>query len=796
MRDDEKNESGDKTVDYKTPATEEAGEKLVLSSPDEARTVKDYLLWAGVIALMVLTVYSPALRGRFLWDDDRHVERNLALRQGAEGLQRIWFVPRSQPQYYPLTHTTYWIEYQLAASETGEIGPTVFHVTNAVLHAAAAILLWFVLRQLGLPGAWVIAAIFAVHPIQVESVAWISERKNVLSGAFYFGAMLVYLRAFGIGEGPGFRVQGSGEREDTGNAESEFPWNMYLGALGLFVGGMLSKTVACSMPAVVLLVMWWKGWNRRAALGLIPFFVIGAALAIVTVRMEQTNVGASGVEWELSWAQRILVAGRAIWFYVGKTLLPVNLTFIYPRWDVNPADVMQWKYPIAVIVVLVALAGLQNRIGRGPVVAALIYCGVLLPALGFFNVYPHRYSWVADHFQYLACPALVAGVVVAIARALDRVQPSRETDEPQPTPYVLSGVVLIVLGVMSFQRAKVFDGMVPLFRDVVRKNPSSWMAHYNLGTALAEDVNKATELDPDQSRAMLDEAVGHFETAVKLRPDHDRALNNWGIILLRRGEIDAAIDKFRRALAINPRNVSTMTNLGQAMHRQKNYEEAVRLYREALRIAESQRTVSKAEQSGIYQSLGLSLEALKQPEQTMGAYAEAVELNRNNLAARLQYGELLARSGKLVEAASQFGTILRNNPAHVPARVRLAQIQIKVGNLGPARDHLKIAGQLNPKAPQLLETALAWNRTVAAREAATRPTTGPATQIAATQAATTQAATTRPGTMPATTQVTTYVPPDVVKTIDELLAAEMVASPTTAPSTAPATAPATTQSAG
>jgi hypothetical protein len=216
----------------------------VLNSPDEAKTVKDYLLWAGVIVLAVLTVYSPVLRGRFIWDDDRHVEKSMALRMGAEGLQKIWFAPASVliPQYYPLTHTTYWIEYQLFGGEDGRIEPTVFHVTNTLLHAAGAILLWFILRQLKVPGAWVAAAIFAVHPIEAESVAWISERKNVLSGALVFGAMLVYLRTFGIGRGSGFRIQGSGKTEDA-----EFPWNEYLGALALFAGAMLSKTVACAM---------------------------------------------------------------------------------------------------------------------------------------------------------------------------------------------------------------------------------------------------------------------------------------------------------------------------------------------------------------------------------------------------------------------------------------------------------------------------------------------------------------------------------------------------------------------
>ena len=322
-------------------------DKLVLVSPEQAVALKDRALWAGVLMLLTLVAYSMALQGKlgFVWDDARHVTENRSLRSAA-GLRDIWItslfpraenVARVTPQYYPLTHTTYWLEYHLWGAD-----PMGYHIVNVALHGIGAVLLWLILRQLSVPGAWLAAAIFAVHPVHAESVAWVSERKNVLSGVFFFGSILAYLRFAGV---EGMRVP-----EET-LAEGFRKRGIWYAVAGvLFICALLSKTVTCTMPVVALLLVWWK--RRKLTLGdvlpVVPLLLIGLGLGVVTARLEQQRVGAVGADWNLSFVERCLVAGRALWFYGGKLLWPANLTFTYERWPISAAARWQYLFPAAV----------------------------------------------------------------------------------------------------------------------------------------------------------------------------------------------------------------------------------------------------------------------------------------------------------------------------------------------------------------------------------------------------------------------------------------------------------------
>ena len=353
----------------------------------------------------------PALRGEFLWDDDYYVSNNRLLESWG-GLQQIWFdvigSPRDYPlpQYYPMTHTSFWIEYRLWG-----LNPTGYHVTNVILHAASSLLIWLILRKLAVPGAWLAAAVFAVHPINVESVAWIAERKNVLSGFFFFASIYVYLRYAGViapPEKPSEYLSLPAERE-----------RVYSLALVLFVFALLSKSVTATMPAVVLLIVWWKRgrFTMHEVLKLVPFFALGIAAALLTSYMERHRVGAAGADWDYGLVSRILIAGRAFWFYLSKLVVPYPLVFNYPRWDPHDTSWYLWIYPLAAVALLATLFALRNRIGRGPVTAMLYYAGTLFPAMGFVNVFPHRYSFVADHFAYLSVVGPIALAVAVIAWA-------------------------------------------------------------------------------------------------------------------------------------------------------------------------------------------------------------------------------------------------------------------------------------------------------------------------------------------------------------------------------------------
>ncbi|HUI07690.1 MAG TPA: hypothetical protein VL486_11875 [Verrucomicrobiae bacterium] len=242
-------------------------------------------LLATALVVLVLVAYLPALRGGFLWDDNAYVTENQALRT-PNGLGEIWFKPGTTPQYYPLVFTSFWLEYRL-----WRLQPFGYHLVNVLLHAANAVLLWRVLRRLEIAGAWWAAAIFALHPVMVESVAWVTERKNVLSCLFYLLAALAYFRFRPLTNGSVVRAR---------------DWRFYPLSLAFFLCALLSKTVTCSLPAVLVLLLWWKGGRieKRDARALAPLFGLGAALGLMTVWWEERLVGAGGAEWTLSFVQR------------------------------------------------------------------------------------------------------------------------------------------------------------------------------------------------------------------------------------------------------------------------------------------------------------------------------------------------------------------------------------------------------------------------------------------------------------------------------------------------------------
>ena len=490
-------------------------------SPTQSRrTLALVLLLVG----LTLLAYLPVLRGGFIWDDDDYVTTNLAV-QSPAGLRDIWAHPSATPQYYPMVFTSFWIEHAI----WGLRAPG-YHIVNVLLHALAAILLWRVLETLDLPGAFLAACLFAVHPINAESVAWIAERKNVLSAVFYFTAALVFLRGRPM-------------------------W-----ALFLFVLALLSKSVTCSLPAALLLVIWWKHdrkLNTREIISLALMFVIGLALAIHTAMLERTHVSAVGAEWNYSFIDRLLVAGRAVWFYLGKLILPAQLSFVYPKWTISPSLFWQWTFPLGVVVAVTALWLQRDKWGRGPMVAALFFIGTLVPALGFFNIYPMRYTFVADHYAYLAS----VGVIAVVAVAIDRFG--------RPAAV---GVIALLL-VLTMLRAAVFRDVELLWRDTLAKNPDSWMVHLNLAKVLDSRHNN----EETETRV-------HFQRAVELAPDIPDTHLDLGTYFSNHDRFDEAIAQYRRALELNPNLPQLHYHLARTYASMERFDDAIAEYEHALKL--------------------------------------------------------------------------------------------------------------------------------------------------------------------------------------------------------------------
>jgi Tfp pilus assembly protein PilF len=537
-------------------------------------------LAGALLVLAVFVAYRPAASGAFLWDDDDYVWRNPNLRS-PQGLVDIWFHPTRSPQYYPVTFMSFWVEHQLFGK-----GPRGYHEVNILLHAASALLLWRILLRLRVPGAWLAAAVFALHPVMVESVAWITERKNTLSLFFYLASAYAYLRF---------------ARIDDDTAEPSPPrWRVYVGSLLFFLAALGSKTVTATLPVVLLLILWWKQrLTRRHLALLLPFLLFGLTAGTFTGYLERTEVGAAGPEWNYSPLQRFLVASRAPWFYAGKLLWPARLTFVYPMWPVDPASASQWLFPLALLLTLALLFAFRHRLGRGPLVATLIFLATLLPALGFVNVYPMRYTFVADHYQYHASLALMVLLVAAAVTFAGKRNLARRLPVALPATAAL---LLFTLATLTFARSRIYRTSLSLWTDTLAKNPSSWMAWLNLAhaqeatdkSAAAQSVRKALTLAPDvadphydMGLVHLDEsdlpaATAEFRRAIELEPRHAPAHNMLGYCLVAQHDVQAGVAHYRRALAIRPRYTTAYFNLGVALRDTGDLDAAAREFSAAL----------------------------------------------------------------------------------------------------------------------------------------------------------------------------------------------------------------------
>lgn len=651
---------------------------MVVCWPHCANTMKasqkTLLLWAGLIVLLTLLAYIPAMRGGYIWDDNAHITDNAALRS-SDGLASIWFNPKVLPQYYPLVHTTFWVEYRL-----WQLHPFGYHLVNVLLHAINAILLLLVLRYLRVPGAWLAAAFFALHPVHVESVAWITERKNVLSGFFYLSSALAYLRFANVTGDPA-NTSLSSDIHPLTSGKSSRSWGFYAFSLFLFLCALLSKTVTCSLPAAILLVLWWKRGRicRRDILTLIPYFVVGALFGLTTVWLEKYHVGAYGGEWALSFLDRCLVAGRALWFYAGKLLWPHSLTFIYPRWQIDSGVWWQYLFLAAALAVISILWVMRRRIGKGPFVAVAFFAGTLVPALGFFDVYPMRFSFVADHFQYLASIGLIALAAASMTAFLGRLGPRQST-----IGFVVCMAVLFVFGVLVWKQSTIYGDAETLYRDTISKNPHAWMAHYNLGVLLvnrgrSDEVmahfSEALRLQPDDADAhynlgvalekqgRLKEAMAHFAEAVRLRPDYADAHYSMAVVLARQNKFKEAISHYSNALRVNPTYAQAHNNLGVALFSLGKLNKAIEHYRTALKLVPN---FGKA-----HNNLGNALIQKGKLDEAIAHYSRALEIRAHYPEAHNNLGVALARQGKIDAAIVQFEKALQLKPDYAQARANL-----------------------------------------------------------------------------------------------------------------------------
>ena len=588
------------------------------------------------IAALTFLAYSPALNGGMLWDDDRHITRPEM--RSLEGLRLIWTDPTKTEQYYPLAHSAFWAQTMLWGGGEGDrtIG---FHIVNIALHLINALLVWIILRGLEAPGAWLAAALFAVHPVQVESVAWITELKNTLSGFFYLLAMLAYLRFDPPHEPDPDLNQHAAEHRQN--------WRFYALAFGLFVCALLSKTVTATLPPAILVILWWKRGRlslRRDVVPLIPFFLAAIAMGAVTVHFERHLWGAEGVKFNFSVIERFLIAGQAVWFYLGKLFWPTNLAFFYSRWTIDAHDWRLYLYPLTAAAVLVILWMARKRLGRGPLAAALFFGGTLFPALGFFNLYWQIYTFVTDHMQYLACIGVFALVSAAIIKTLRRF-------DICGTPAANAGCAALVIGMafLTWKQCHIYHDMETLWRDTLAKSPDMWMAHDNLGALLS-----------DQKK--FDEAIEQYNIALKLNDNSEQAHYNLANALRMKKRLDEAAYHYKRASQIRPDVADPYNNLGSVYAEQGKLNDAAEAFRKALALA------APAESYGAHVNLAGVLDRQGKTDLAIEELTLALRIKPELVTVVNTMGLLLLNQGKPAEAVAHFDLALQFKPDYAEGR--------------------------------------------------------------------------------------------------------------------------------
>ncbi len=599
------------------------------------------ILAASALALLTVVAYLPALRNGFIWDDNDHFTENPAMIR-PDGLQKIWS-SLSVSRYYPLTLTTFWIERRLWG-----LNPLGYHAVNIALHALCAVLVFLLLRRLNVRAAWVGAALWAVHPVNAESVAWATELKNIQSAVFFFLSLLCFLRF---------------ERRRLGG------W--YALSLITFAAALASKPSTVVLPLVLLLLAWWQRGRvrRQDFVCAVPFFALALAMSALTIIEQSGHVARAPHDWSLAPMERLILAGRALWFYLASIVWPVNLMFVYPRWTLNANPLTSLLPLLGVVVVGVTVWRLRAcPAGRASVFALGYFLVALLPVLGFFDIYYFRYSFVADHFLYLASLGAVALVASGAAVLL-------------PGKWIQAGmstIAIALLGTMSFRHCQIFRDDETLWRDTLARNPQAAIARNNLGIIF-------------DARGQFRQGAEQYRKALAIKPDYLEARSNLGLALTELGQYQEAEQQLVRAVQIKPDFSKAHYCLGKLYYRMHRLDDAAYQYEAAIR---SEPGLSEA-----HYDLGCVW-------RQQGQRARAIVCFQNALLVRPDYpeahnilGTLLAEEGDLQGAIQQYQAALSILPDYGVPHYHLGVKLAELNRTDEAIAHLQQAVRLMPSFP-------------------------------------------------------------------------------------------------
>ena len=656
---------------------------------------------AATLFLLVAVFFYPAANAGFVWDD-KIVTGSQAVRE-LSGLWQLWFEAETtyrhtntrEGHFWPVAYSTFWLEHKLWGFE-----PLGYHLVNVFLHFANTCLVWRLLRRLAVPGAWLAAAVFAVHPVHVEAVVWVIARKDLLSTLFYLLAASAWLRFV-----------------------DQRPVGIYLLAVAAFIVAMLSKTMAVTLPAAMLVVCWWRTGRvtPRDLLGVAPFFGAGLALALHDMSFYTEMRGT--VAFDYSLAERVLMASQAVWFYVGKLLWPVDLAVIYPRWEIDATSIRAWLSPVAGLAVAALLWGVRHRIGRGALAGAALFVVTLSPMLNLLDHYYMRWSFVADRYQYLASAAMAALFAAAAAKALEG-----RSHSIRASGLGCCVVVVAVLGTLTWRQAGIYRDDIVFNSHIVSLNPEALYAHMNLGTALFW-------------AGRYEEALAATRTAITQRPRSDRARANAARELIALGRFDEAERAVREGLEVAPFN-ARLRLYQEKLSERRMYEKALESFEAATDSDSERRRVAARgalllrmgrheevlnlltpaaaaadpslpqppepnafRDARMHLQMSIAAQALGRPQEAAEHRRRALEIAPSDAALLHNFAESLREQGSRAEAIEWYGLAIADNPTLAPAYAGMGHALFEEARYEEAMERLERAEALlppgSPMAPDL-----------------------------------------------------------------------------------------------
>jgi tetratricopeptide (TPR) repeat protein len=668
-----------------------------------------------LLTVLLILAYTPIWHAGFLWDDDVMLTANPCI-VGPLGLKEIWTT--NAADICPLTTTTLWLGHALWG-----LAPLPYHLANILMHGACAVVLWRVLRSLRVQGAWLGASLWALHPVQVESVAWITEMKNTESGLFFLLSVLFFVKHL--------------TRPSPDPVNNARRTGLDHGLSVLFAAlAMACKSSTVILPVVLCLCAWWieRRWNWRNLARVMPMLLMSVAASALSIWTQTLQPGIkTDPQWIRPWPQRLATAGDAVWFYLGKLIWPNPLITGYPRWQINAG---QWTsyLPLAAVILVLCVFWSARQSGRSELRACFFafayFIVALLPVLGLIDPFISRYSLVFDHFQYLASMGPLALAGAGFARSWDflsksnadtpirrhadtflsplgpalrgRRTPNKESicdlrdllcrfffvalarianqlrisaaENLWLRPALWAGL-LSVLGFVTWQRTWAYQSEEILWTDTVAKNPDCWLGHYNIGNAFAQ-------------KGQTDQAITEYQRSLEIYPNYAQARTNLGNALFKKGHLDEAIAQYQKALQIDSHLAVAYANLGNALFEKRHLGEAIEQYQMAVK--------ADPDYAQAHANLGVAFFQKGQLDEAIAQYQKAVEINPNYAEARTNLGNALLQKGQLGEAIEQYQTAVQSSPNYALAHANLGVALLQKGQLKDAVAQFQEALRLNP----------------------------------------------------------------------------------------------------